>query len=145
MSVLVALWLFLTPPVPGALNRHVSQSNIHTTICAPGWTAKIRPPLSVTGPLKRRLAKAQGVDPKDFELDHLVPLEVGGAPRSLKNLWLEPWGDAVAKDRLENTIRREVCAGTLTLHQGRAVFLGETRSRHLRAVRDGLAYREHLG
>jgi hypothetical protein len=27
----------------------------------------------------------------DYELDHLIPLELGGAPAEAANLWPEPW------------------------------------------------------
>jgi len=42
---------------------------------------------------------------RDYEEDHLVPLEVGGNPHDPRNLWPEPlhgpW-NARMKDRLEN-------------------------------------------
>jgi hypothetical protein len=54
----------------------------------------------------------------DFEIDHLVPLGIGGAD-DVKNLWPEPrrsvegqW-NAEAKDRLEWRLRSLVCSGTL--------------------------------
>ena len=37
---------------PGALNPDVTQVNIHSTICVPGWTATIRPPPDYTDALK---------------------------------------------------------------------------------------------
>jgi hypothetical protein len=59
------------------------------------------------------------VNPHDFQLDHLVSLEVGGAPRSPDNLWLEPLGQAHRDDRMENQWRKKVCSGELTLAEGR--------------------------
>jgi hypothetical protein len=103
------------PKIPGAVNPNVTQANIHQTICVRGWTATIRPPVSYTGALKRRLAREQGVSTRDFELDHFQPLELGGAPRDPLNLWLEPWGQARKTDQEENRLRREVCAGQETL------------------------------
>ena len=52
------------------------------------------------------------------ELDHLIPLELAGAPQDIANLWPEPWnGEANAhmKDAVENYLSREVCRGTVSL------------------------------
>lgn len=58
-----------------------------------------------------------------YELDHKVPLEVGGHPDSPNNLWLEPVAEARIKDRLENSVKRDVCAGRLPLRQGQRKFI----------------------
>ena len=56
----------------------------------------------------------------DFEEDHLIPLEIGGAPTDPRNLWPEPhvapggWGSR-RKDYLENLLRRLVCEGRVPL------------------------------
>ncbi len=63
---------------------------------------------------------------KNYEEDHIVPLEVGGHPSSPLNLFPEPRNikfSAYLKDQLENRIHQLVCAGTLTLKAGQAVFL----------------------
>jgi len=52
----------------------------------------------------------------DYELDHLIPLELGGAS-TVANLWPEPWADprgAHRKDDLENALNRQVCSGSMT-------------------------------
>ena len=76
---------------PGALNPAVTQSDIDSTIhCVSGYTDRIRPPTSYTDPLKFRLMDAYGVgtrSPSDFELDHLISLELGGAPSDPRNLF----------------------------------------------------------
>ena len=53
-----------------------------------------------------------------FELDHLIPLELGGAPAALANLWPEPWDGGLgarAKDKVENDLHARVCEHTLQL------------------------------
>ena len=48
----------------------------------------------------------------EYELDHLIPLALGGHPRKLSNLQLQPWdGDdsATTKDGLERQLQRRVC------------------------------------
>jgi hypothetical protein len=49
---------------------------------------------------------------RDFEEDHLIPLELGGSPMDSRNLWPEHWADpegAHTKDRLEDDLHRRVC------------------------------------
>lgn len=78
----------------GALNPEVTQSNIQSTICRPGWTASVRPASSFTNGVKQRLMIEHRVPAHrsgEYELDHFIPLALGGHPRSLDNLWLQPW------------------------------------------------------
>ncbi|HKW93127.1 MAG TPA: hypothetical protein VJX92_14620 [Methylomirabilota bacterium] len=103
--------------VPGAVDPHVSQATIQSTICQRGYTAKVRPPRKVTDAIKRRLATGLPGTPQDYELDHLIPLGLGGDPRSPNNLWLQTWTEAAIKDRDELRLHREVCAGRMTLEQ----------------------------
>ena len=48
----------------------------------------------------------------DYEIDHLVPLAIGGA-NVVANLWPEPWAEAVHKDVLKVELQRRVCHGLL--------------------------------
>lgn len=76
---------------PGAVSDAVHQSNIHSTVCVKGWTAKIRPPQSETGPVKREAMKAYGIPASKIgttELDHEIPLVLGGSS-DVRNLWAE--------------------------------------------------------
>jgi hypothetical protein len=56
----------------------------------------------------------------DYELDHLIPLEVGGNPTDIENLFPER-GDGQynfhIKDRFENYLHMQVCKGSLGLRQ----------------------------
>ena len=88
----------------------------------------MRPPARYTNALKKLQLADWGYSDqnmKDYEEDHLVPLEVGGDPSDPKNLWPQPynvtWG-AIAKDKLENYVKRAVCTKEMTLDQGRALF-----------------------
>jgi hypothetical protein len=103
---------------PGALNPAVTQQDIRSTICKRGWTATIRPPESYTEPLKRRSISAYGYSDHrlaDYEFDHLVSLELGGAPRDTRNLWAEPGASPNAKDQVESDLNHAVCSGRVTL------------------------------
>src|ERR1700733_16012494 len=112
---------------PGATNPDITQENIRTTICNPRWSTKsVRPEESYTHRLKVEQIGEYGYSDsrlKDYEEDHLIPLELGGNPTAPKNLCPEPFdtsipdGGAHAKDRVENYLRTEVCSGSLTLEQ----------------------------
>ena len=55
-----------------------------------------------------------------YEYDHLVSLEVGGAPNAAANLWPEPYAGpygARVKDKVENKLHSLICAGQLSLAQ----------------------------
>ena len=102
-------------PVSGMVDTHVTQATIPATICQRGYTATVRPPRQVTDAIKRRLVNGLPGSPQDYELDHLIPLGLGGHPTSTNNLWLQNWAEAAIKDREELRLHREVCAGRMTL------------------------------
>lgn len=115
---------------PGATDPRVTQSDIFSTICVPGYTKTVRPPASYTSALKAKQMVAYGdTGPaSSYEEDHRVPLEVGGNPTDPRNLWPEPWAGtqgAHAKDLIENRVHADVCDGKLTLAEGRSVFVGD--------------------
>jgi hypothetical protein len=109
---------------PGALNPKVRQRTIRKTICKAGWTAKVRPPVSYTNALKLKQMPIYELDgsPSLYEEDHLIPLELGGAPRSPKNLWPEPRTQAKVSDPLETKLKRQVCKKQVTLARARAAI-----------------------
>jgi hypothetical protein len=118
---------------PGAFNPDVNQSNIGSTICVVGYTAKIRPNSSYTTGLKiRQLQSGYAVNGafsiSFYEEDHLVPLEIGGNPTAQSNLWPEPWNGprgARAKDKLENKLHLLICAKKISLSKARAIFVND--------------------
>jgi hypothetical protein len=105
----------------GAPNPDVNQAIIHQTICVPGWTTTVRPATSYTNGVKLKLMLEQGLASSEasrYELDHFVPLALGGHPRDPRNLWLQLWDGewgARTKDRLEVKMKTLVCSGRLTL------------------------------
>jgi len=72
--------------------------------------------------------------PSHYQEDHLVPLELGGAPRDPRNLWPEP-NDVVlpdgtligsdAKDNLEDYLNRAVCSGAMALGDAQRLIAGD--------------------
>jgi hypothetical protein len=88
------------------LNPDVTQDTIRQTICVSGYTKAVRPSSSYANGVKAKLLRESGIDEShmpDYELDHIVPLSLGGHPRKLGNLALQPWeGEhgAIRKDLL---------------------------------------------
>lgn len=119
----------LYPPAeaPGAVDPTVTQENIGSTICVSGYTKTVRPPVKYTSRLKRvRMAEYNLAGrASDYELDHMVPLELGGCPDCEANLWMEPWPDAREKDRVENYLHRQVCDGDVPLAQAQKMIMND--------------------
>lgn len=144
--------LLIPDPVlhPGAIDRKQRR----TKICAADFrTSSVRPNSSYTTKLKRlELGDGGPVATKgvtytitgerlpgvigDYELDHLISLELGGNPTDPRNLWLQPWErkgqrfagtgtGAESKDVVENRLHREVCAGTITLAEAQRVIASD--------------------
>jgi len=79
-------------------------------VCTPGWAKEHR---SVTESMRDQVyaeyKRTQG--PSCCEVDHVVPLELGGS-NDIKNLWPQPYDPrpgAYEKDSLENELHKRVC------------------------------------
>jgi hypothetical protein len=109
---------------PGVLNPKVRQSTIKMTMCKGGWTKTIRPPVSYTNTLKTQQMMQYGEagSPSEYEEDHFIPLELGGAPKNPKNLWPEPHSQSRLSDPLETKLKRQVCKGLMKLAKARAAI-----------------------
>jgi hypothetical protein len=108
---------------PGAVDRDVTQANITSTICRRDYAKSVKPSTAYTNRLKSRQLAALGLPRSKlrlFEEDYLIPLELGGAPRDPRNVWLEPltgpWS-AQDKDKLETRLNRLVCTGWVPLEE----------------------------
>jgi hypothetical protein len=144
VAALLALALVVRPhgPVPGAVLADpvhtpgvagvaVTQAVIGSTICKPGWTRTIRPPVEYTNALKRRQMRQyrERGSPSAYQEDHLISLELGGDPTDPRNLWPEPYPRASAVDQLENELNARVCSGSLTLIEAQDI---ESKLKHTR-------------
>jgi hypothetical protein len=121
---------------PGSENEKVKNTPLDFTICGgrrfsgrnPDWTSEQRPPTRATNILKKALMRSYGLEgrPLDaYELDHLIPLQLGGAPSDPHNLWpqaydLQPGAHepgAHEKDSVETWLKIQVCKKVMTLAQ----------------------------
>jgi hypothetical protein len=106
---------------PGVTDPAVTQSNIHQTICTRGYTSTVR---NVSTKTKSAVYAEYHVAPgakRGYVIDHLVPLEVGGA-NDIRNLWPEAKAGAERKDQTENLLHARVCNDTVALAAAQQVF-----------------------
>ncbi len=109
-----------------ALNEDVRPETLQQTICLPGYTKSVRPSSRYSNGVKAKLLHDEGLDSTHafrYELDHLVPLALGGHPRKLSNLALQARGGeqgAERKDILERRLQVLVCRGELALGDAQA-------------------------
>jgi hypothetical protein len=123
LALLVALLFGVAALFAVALLGGAAALILPTHICVNGWTKTIRPPASYTTALKKKQLVAWGYvdqNPKHYEEDHLISLELGGAPWSKKNLWPEPHSQSIEADPRENAWHKQVCNGTLTVKSSHA-------------------------
>lgn len=67
-----------------ALNPHVTKQTIAQAVCVVGYTWSVRPATDFTWGTKAKLIREANLDEtqmSSFELDHIVPLALGGHPR----------------------------------------------------------------
>ena len=116
-------WLPDSKCTPGAINPVATLGQL----CPSAHTANWRPSASYTSALKRNqlATRYDYVDSSGShqptlatsEEDHLISLELGGAPSAVANLWPEPHASFNEKDKVESAAHAAICAGRLTLPQ----------------------------
>lgn len=110
---------------PGSVRSDITQATIDQTLCDSHWsTSSIRPPKAETDALKTAVMRAYGVPASkraSTELDHAVPLELGGSD-DVTNFWAQvsdipnarpPYRNT--KDNVEGWLHDAVCAHQVTL------------------------------
>ncbi|HEY4428902.1 MAG TPA: hypothetical protein VGN08_11925 [Solirubrobacteraceae bacterium] len=95
-------------------------------ICTPGYSRSVR---DVPESLKRSVYAEYGIGshaPRSYEVDHLVPLELGG-DNGIANLWPEAAPGYHQKDGIENRLHDAVCAGSRGLRAAQRQIAGDWR------------------
>lgn len=97
-------------------------------LCA-ARTAPVARPIAVS--VHRAVFRSYGADfarAAEYELDHLVTPELGGAPDA-RNLWPQPYGrtawNAYVKDELEAFFHQRVCDGRMDLATAQREIAGD--------------------
>ena len=125
-TIFVTLALAVIPP--GVLvNPAVTQPNLQTTVCRPGWTATQR---HVSARTKTAIYVAAGIPTsrrRYWVIDHVIPLEIGGS-NNRANLAAQRVAEAARKDVYENRAHRAVRAGRVTLIDAQAAFATDWRT-----------------
>lgn len=95
-------------------------------ICLPGYATTHR---SVSWATKLTVYDEYGItkrapygEPGSYEIDHLVPLELGGS-NEIINLFPEPFPAYKRKDHMENFMHEQVCYNGLSLHSAQLFFM----------------------
>ncbi len=104
---------------PGAYYSALTK----TVICAPGFrTGSIRDVAqSEKYAVEREYGEPAQLYGRTIEIDHIIPLELGGS-NNIANLYFEPGSGTAnyhAKDRLENKLHHLVCGGQMSLTAAR--------------------------
>lgn len=138
---------------PGVTNPLITQGNTKNNICKKGWsgvnpytgktakgTASLRPPTSYTGKLKAIQMKEYGLKKPigSYEEDHLISLQLGGNPVDPRNLWPEFPHSINQKDVFEGFLKRQVCAGAITLAQAQQDIATDWKAAWIKAGKPGL-------
>jgi hypothetical protein len=99
---------------PGAFYSRLTRA----VVCGRGFhTSTVRNvPQTEKFAVEREYGLAAGYYGRTLEIDHIVPLELGGS-NAIANLF--PERVYAAKDRLENRLHQLVCAGRMTLAAAR--------------------------
>lgn len=91
-------------------------------ICKKGYTATVR---HVTEAQRYLVFNEYGLQRSgDYEVDHLISLELGGS-NDTKNLWPQSYNgmwNARIKDTLENRLHALVCDGKLSLREAQLMI-----------------------
>jgi hypothetical protein len=102
---------------PGSVRSDITDGTKLATICNPNWSTRtIRAPQGETDPVKTVSMRVYGIPASargTTELDHKVPLELGGS-NDVSNLWAERsdlpgQGFRNSKDDVENRLHAAVC------------------------------------
>lgn len=92
-------------------------------VCKPGYASSVRPRGEQWRELKDRVYTEYGMPVGSrygHAVDHLIPLEAGGAPTDLRNLWPQPYDESKKKDVVEDELHALVCDGRMPLTQAQA-------------------------
>lgn len=96
-------------------------------VCVDGYASSVR---NVSTETKNKIYRDYGIfsrEPKEYEIDHLISLQLGGS-NDPKNLWPQSFRtfpyNALLKDKLEGRLNWLVCHGYMTLPFAQQLIAG---------------------
>lgn len=103
------------------------DNGVEVNICAKDFSTK--PFRHTTEKTKKTVCAEYGAqgcpNDKTMEVDHLIPLEIGGED-SILNLWIQPAPDFHEKDHeVEDKLKPMVCKKLMTLKQAQACIVND--------------------
>lgn len=114
IRALLAAFAVAAAPL-GVVDRSIKNDNIMETICKPGYEVPL-PSAKYLDKIRMRLvARGNGGGDLDDALDYIIPLELGGAPRNIRNFQLQEKVAFRVKNAEEAVLHDEVCAGHISL------------------------------
>ncbi|MED5618897.1 hypothetical protein [Ideonella sp. BN130291] len=143
-SALAALAGCATPApvsVPDeALNPDVTPQTLERTICVPAYANQAQASATWREALKLQMMQRSGIEATMspyYELDQVVPVELGGHPTHTVNLKLQEMeGEYGAKRKnvLERRLRLMVCDGKIGLREAQAEIYKDWQGAYRRYV-----------
>jgi len=130
LAIAAALLLLAAPAAAddaAVLDPRVTQETLAETVCVHGYTRSVRPGWRWARAMKDRALAAVGLGPEArgaYQLDHRMPLVLGGAARDPANLTLQESSEARIKDGMERRLGCLVCKGELLLEEARLILTG---------------------
>lgn len=124
----LALILIATPCQSQSLAPEVTPETVSETVCVAGYTKTVRPSFWASQRIKFQMLKAAGetwIAAPLYQLDHIVPLCLGGHPTDPANLHLQPWVEAQRKDRIEAKLCCLVCTGQVPLATAQGAIIAD--------------------
>jgi hypothetical protein len=138
LAVVSLAW---TPPAPTKVEGCRVDGLLPDRACTPGAVAttdldaichtSTRGRRVVARDARRRVFAAYGIAPHQppgaYEMDHLVPLELGGS-NAIANLWPEAAPGFHDKDQVENTLHARVCSGAMNIDEAQRAIAADWRT-----------------
>lgn len=120
---------------PGAVTTHDARA-----VCTIGYARGIRPRGAAWRTLRNEVYARYGIRRGErsaldargrrhslYVIDHLIPIELGGAPADIRNLWPQPRAAAERKDHVENELHARVCSGHMALDDAQRLIARDWR------------------
>lgn len=111
------------------IDPKVTQDTLNSTICVSGYTKTVRPSVYYTNKIKKQRMLDAGIpweNRKQYQLDHIMALTLGGHPSDPANLQLlilKGEDGAYKKDAVSRKLNKLVCSGQIRLEDAQSCIM----------------------